>query len=290
LDRRRPLLPYLALGLGLVGLGFTAILVKWANAPGAVNGFYRMAIAAAALAAPCLVAVRRSAPLSRRHVGFAALAGFFFASDLLCWNTALLITSAANATLLGNTSPLWVGVGAWLLFRQRLRPSFWAGLAVAMLGAAVVLGADMLVHPRLGVGDGLSLLSGLFYGFFFLATERARDRLPALVSWWVSALASAAVLLLYAVVLGQPLTGYKPATYLDFVALALIAQVGSYLAISYALGHLPASIVAPTLLGQPVLTAILAVPLLRQSLSMPQVLGGVIALAGIALLHRGEHV
>jgi drug/metabolite transporter (DMT)-like permease len=283
----RPLLPYLALTFGLLGLGFTAILVKWANAPGAVNGFYRMAIAATALAAPCLIKARRSAPLSRRHLRFAALAGFFFASDLVCWNTALLITSAANATLLGNTSPLWVGLGAWLLFRQRLRPAFWVGLGVAMGGAAIVLGADLLVHPRLGVGDGLSLLSGLFYGFFFLATERARDRLPSLVSWWVSAMVSAAVLLVYAVVLRQPLTGYSTATYVDFAALALLAQVGAYLSISYALGHLPASIVAPTLLGQPVLTAILAVPLLGQALSAPQIGGGVIVLAGVWLVHRG---
>lgn len=33
------------------------------------------------------------------------------------------------------------------------------------------------------------------------------------------------------------------------------------MAIHYALGYLPASLVSPTLLGQPVLTAIFAIPL-----------------------------
>ena len=49
-------------------------------------------------------------------MGYAALlvglAGLFFAGDLATWNTAILIGSASNATLFGNTSPLWVGIGA----------------------------------------------------------------------------------------------------------------------------------------------------------------------------------
>jgi drug/metabolite transporter (DMT)-like permease len=63
--------------------------------------------------------------------------------------------------------------------------------------------------------------------------------------------------------------------------------VVGWLAINYALGHLPASVVSVTLLGQPVLTAVFAVPLLGQALSQAQLLGGVVALAGIYLVNRG---
>jgi len=133
-------LPYLALGIGVVGLGLAAIFVKWANAPGPVSGFYRVTIAALVLALPFGVEARRRAPLSYRHVALALLAGLFFAGDLAAWNTSILITSAANATLLANTSPLWVGLGALWLFKERLRPAFWGGLLLAMLGAMVILG------------------------------------------------------------------------------------------------------------------------------------------------------
>jgi drug/metabolite transporter (DMT)-like permease len=84
----------------------------------------------------------------------------------------------------------------------------------------------------------------------------------------------------------QPLLGYPPETYLNLVAVALLAQVGGWLAINYALGHLRASLIAPTLLGQPVITALLAVPLLGQSLSAVQVLGGLLVLSGIYIVHR----
>ncbi|HCB01527.1 MAG TPA: hypothetical protein DEP19_04015, partial [Anaerolineae bacterium] len=62
-------------------------------------------------------------------------------------------------------------------------------------------------------------------------------------------------------------------------------QMIGYLAISYALGHLPASIVSPTLVGQPILTAILAIPLLGEIPTLTQWLGGAIALLGIYIVN-----
>jgi drug/metabolite transporter (DMT)-like permease len=85
---------------------------------------------------------------------------------------------------------------------------------------------------------------------------------------------------------GPPLTGYPAVTYWSLIALALVTQVGGYLCINYALGHLPASIVSPTMLGQPVLTALLAVPLLGEPLILVQIGGGLLVLGGIWLIHQ----
>lgn len=285
-DSPRRLLPYLALAFSVIGLGFSGIFVKWANAPGPVSGFYRVAIAAAVLALPFGAQARRQRPISRRHLWFAVLGGLFFAGDLAAWNTSVLITSAANATLLANTSPGWVGLGALILFKERLGVGFWAGLLLAMLGVVVIFGEDLFRHVSLGIADGLALLAGFCYGLFFLTTQRARTGLSSLVAWWISAVTSAAGLLVMAVVLEQPLTGYPAVTYWNLIAVALVTQVGAYLSVNYALGHLPASLVAPTLLAQPVLTALLGVPLLGEPLSRWQVAGGGLVLAGIWLVHN----
>ncbi|MDQ3928056.1 MAG: DMT family transporter, partial [Chloroflexota bacterium] len=74
--------------------------------------------------------------------------------------------------------------------------------------------------------------------------------------------------------------------YLSLVALALISHVLGWLAINYALGHLPASLTAVTLLLQPVMTALLAVPLLGEGLSLYQAGGGVLVLLGIYIVVR----
>lgn len=282
------LLPYLALAFGVAGIGLSAIFVKWANVPGAASGFYRMVIAAGVMAIPFGIQARQRAPLSSRHLWFAVIAGLFFAGDLATWNTSVLMTSAANATLFGNTSPFWVAFGALIVFKEKLRPAFWGGLVLALFGVVAILGEDFLIHPTLGTGDLLGLLGGFFYGMFFLATERARDRLSSLVSWWVSAAVCTVALLTLSLLLKQPLTGYSIQSYYSLIALALITQVAGWLSINYALGHLPASLVSPTLLAQPVITAIAAVPLLGQSLSVTQIGGGLLVLAGIYIVHRSK--
>jgi len=88
--------------------------------------------------------------------------------------------------------------------------------------------------------------------------------------------------------LKMPITGYPTQSYLAFLGAALVSQVGGYISIGYALGHLPASVVSPTLIGQPVVTAILAIPLLGEGLRTEQWLGGLVVLAGIYLVHRSR--
>jgi drug/metabolite transporter (DMT)-like permease len=58
------------------------------------------------------------------------------------------------------------------------------------------------------------------------------------------------------------------------------------LAINYALGYLPATLVSPTLLAQPVLTALLAGPLLGEQIGSWQAVAGLGVLAGILIVHR----
>ncbi|MEJ2747930.1 MAG: DMT family transporter [Anaerolineae bacterium] len=277
---------YLALSLGVIGMGFSGIFVSWANAPGAVTGFYRMAIAIVLLAPLFWQRQRKRARIPRRETAVALAAGFFFAGDLIFWNSGVLISGATNPTLMGNTAPLWVGLGALIFFRERLNRKFWLGLLLAIGGAAVILGLDAL--SDVGLGTFFGLLAGIFYAGYFLVTQRSRQKLDALSTFWLSAASSTFFLLLAALLLGQPLSGYPAATYWNFLALAVLVQAGGQLAINFALGYLPASIVSPTLLAQPVLTAIFAIPLLGEMLSFWQIVGGLAVIAGVYTVHRSR--
>ncbi len=286
--RQPPLLPLIVLIGSVVVMGTTAIFIKWADAPGAVFGFYRMAIPIVISAIPITLRSKRDAPYSRRHMWLAAIGGVFLALDLWLWNDSILVTSAANAALFGNTSVIWVALGAMIFLREHLRPAFWGGLLLALIGMIVILGQDFLIHPTLGIGDLLATVAGFLYSFFFLALARARDKLNAFTAWWVSSLSAALVLLAISLALGLPLLGYSVITYLCVLAVAILTQLGAYLAINYALGHLPATTVSPTFLGQPIVTAILAIPLLGQPLSLQQIIGGLMVLAGIFIVHRAN--
>ena len=216
------------------------------------------------------------------------LGGLFFAMDLVLWNTALLLTGAGTATLLANNAPLWVGLAAWLFFHQRLTRNFWAGLFVALLGMALIVGIGGLRVTGSGLGDLLAIGASFFYAAYLLTTQRVRARMDTLGFMAISVGAATGVLAITALVLGQPLLGYGPETLAPLVALGLISQVGGWLSINYALGHIPATQVSVTLLAQAVVTTLVAIPVLGELPSALQVVGGALVLGGIYWVYRGR--
>ncbi|MCQ3936625.1 MAG: hypothetical protein DPW18_06215 [Chloroflexi bacterium] len=282
------LLPYIALAVGIVALSLSAMFVRWADAPGPITGFYRLLFSTILFFPLFLHRQRTSAPLDKRFIGFPLLAGIFTAFDFAFWNTSVKYTTAANATLLGNTSPLWVALFALFFFKEKLRGSFWLGLTLALSGAALIVGTDFLSHPTFGIGDLMASGAAVFYASYQLVTQRGREHMDPFRYTWLVGVSAAAGMMAMNLALGNSFTGYNAQTWLVFLATAIVSQMIGYLAVSYALGHLPASVVSPTLIGQPVLTTILAIPLLGEIPRPIQWVGGAVALAGIYIVNQAH--
>src|SRR5215469_10379666 len=168
----RALPAYLALIAGILCIAWSAIFVRWTDIPGSASAFYRMLVPAVILlpTAP----FDRDTRLNGRMIWIIALGGLFFALDLALYNTSILKTSAANATLLRNNTPIVVGLISWLVFRRRPAAAFWLGLLLAMAGTVVILWADLDKLTRLGVGDLMALAAAVCFAVYLLATERVR--------------------------------------------------------------------------------------------------------------------
>jgi len=298
---------YAALALGVGCISFSAIFTKWSGVPGPVSAFYRVLIATVALAIPYAIHLYRQRKRSARLTSLAstgaageteqarhsairiprsafaltALAGLFFAGDLASWNTSLQFTSAANSTLLGNLSTIWVCLGALLIFHESLKRRFWLGMIIAVVGVVIVVGQDVFAQLHFGWGDLIAVGSSVFYASYILTTGHTRRHMGTLPFMWLNTAAATAILLVFVLATGQTLLGFPPETWWSLLALGLISHALGWLSINYSLGHLPASLTAVTLLSQPVLTALLAVPLLNEGLSPFQIVGGLIVLLGI---------
>ncbi len=282
------LLPYIALGIGILALSLSAMFVRWAVAPGPITGFYRLFFASIILLPFFIYRCVKKCTVNRANIIFPILGGVASAFDLALWNSSLGFTTASNATLLGNTAPLWVALVSWLFFREKLKKGFWFGLVLALGGAALVMGSDFFIHPKIGVGDLMAAGSGVFYAGYYLSTQRGRQYMDPVTYIFLVAVSASLTLLIINLVLGYPLTGYSIQTWFVFVGTAVVSQIIGYVSVSYALGHLPASVVAPTMIGQPVMTTILAIPLLGEIPQLIQLLGGVVVLAGIYLVHQSH--
>ena len=285
----KTLLAYVALGVGIFSLSFSAMFVRWANAPGPVTAFYRLFFSIFLLLPFFLPRLRKNRSVKSWSIIFPLLAGVFTACDLGLWTASLSYTTAANATLLGNTAPLWVALGTWFILKQRLTSGFWQGLAITLLGAALIMGTDFILHPRFGVGDAMAVFTGFFYGGYFLFTERSRTRFDPIIHIWLVGVGASLSLFIVNTILQYPLTGYPTHTWLVFLSTAVVSQLIGYMSLAYALGHLPASVVSPTMILQPIITTLLAVPLLGEIPSIWQGIGGAIALIGIYVVNESHN-
>jgi drug/metabolite transporter (DMT)-like permease len=285
---RKGLLAYLALVAAIVCIAWSAIFVRWTDVPGSVSAFYRMLIPSAILL-PTFFYRQNVKPLSRRLLGIIALGGIFFALDLALYNSSILRTSAANATLLGNNSPIFVGLLTWLLFRRRPQAAFWIGLLLAVGGSLIILRSDLLRHTQFGLGDAMSVGAALFFAMYLLATEEVRSSTGTLQFLRLAMISTTVALFLINLALGNSFRVGNTRTCAALIGLGLISQLGGYMALTYAMGHLPATIISISLLTQGPLTALLAAILLHEPLSSAQVVGGLLVLVGIGVAHRRKH-
>jgi drug/metabolite transporter (DMT)-like permease len=279
---------YLALAAGIVCISWSAIFVRWTDIPGPASAFYRMLIPAVVLL-PTFLFDRGHTRLNGQMLWIIALGGLFFALDLAFYNTSILKTSAANATLLGNNTPVVVGLLSWLVLKKRPQTAFWLGLLMAFSGTLVILRADLGKHLQFGMGDLMALGAAACFAVYLLATERVRSSTGTLAFLRLAMISSTAALFLINLALGISLRLPHGRTLWAILGLGLISQLGGYLALTYAMGHLPATITSITMLTQVPLTAALAAVLLGEPISLAQIAGGVLVLIGVGLAHRQKH-
>ena len=278
----------LALLAGIAGIAFAAIFVRLAlPAPPVVTGFYRMLFATAAMAAWALVAARsRGLGIGRRAALAALASGVCFGTDLALWHTSIVRTSVATATLLVNTTPLYVGLYARIVEGERLSKQFALGALLALAGAALLLGIsrDDLEHAQ---GALLALAAALFYTGYLLFMKAARVRGDAAPALLLSNLGATGVLGLYTLAGGYPWHGFPWHSWAAMAGAAGVSQLGGVFAIVWALRYLPTTVASVALLAQTVGTALLGWWILGEALTLPQAAGGCAVLAGIALASQG---
>ncbi|MBI3068008.1 MAG: EamA family transporter, partial [Betaproteobacteria bacterium] len=154
---RHQALALAALFAGATCIGTSALFVKVSEAGPIATAFWRIFLALPFLWVWALAAARRTEPAATADNGHAmmALAGVLFAGDLAVWHWSIKLTSVANATLLANLAPIFVTLAVWLFFRHAVNPAFLSGMATALVGVTLLIGADFGLGGRELAGDAL---------------------------------------------------------------------------------------------------------------------------------------
>lgn len=273
--------------MGVAAVSTGSVFIRLAEAPAPVVALWRTALATL-LVLPFGLrrAVRELAATSRAERLAGAAAGLFLALHFATWIASLDHTTVAASTVIVCSTPIWVALAGPLVAGERVTRRAAVGIALAVVGAAVI-GAGGGGRGAL-TGNLLALAGALTAALYVLIGRRLRPR----VSLWTYVLATygsaAAVLFVYVAGLGLPVVGYPPATYGWLVALAVIPQLVGHTSYNYALRYAPASYVSVAMLGEPIGATLLAWAFLSEVPGRATVAGGALLLFGIATVARSQ--
>jgi drug/metabolite transporter (DMT)-like permease len=274
------------LALAILTIALTPILFRLSELDPTATAFYRTALALPLIALWASVE-RRLAP---RSGGFRivqidglllAAAGLVFAGNIVNYAWAVHLTSVANASLISNSSPLFVSLGSFLFLRERFSRGFIAAMVAAFVGLLILTGDKIALGGDHLIGDGLGLLSALFFAAYLVIVGRLRRRLgSATVMLWTG-IFTALALLAATLVMSESLMPATSRGWAVLIALAVLSYTLGQGLLTAALAGLSATFSAVALLCLPVSAALLGWALLGEALSLHQAIGGIIILASI---------
>jgi drug/metabolite transporter (DMT)-like permease len=270
-----------SLFVGSSALAFGPWLVRLAGVGPVAAGFWRLALALPFLFV-IAAATRQPVHWPRKSlVALVFLAGFFFAADLAAWHVGIHMTKLGNATLFGNTSSLIFAIwGLWLAGRRPDTMQLGA-LALAAIGAALLMGSSAELSARNVKGDMLALLAGLLYTGYLISVQRARGALQPLPLLFIASAFGAAMLLPVSLAFGEQIV---PNDWTWVLLLSIGSQVIGQGLLVYAIGSLSPLVVGLTLLTQPAISALVGWLAYGERLRPLDWLGAAAIAAGLVLV------
>ncbi len=289
IKKRSLFLPTAVLLVGVVAVSTGATIIRLADAPALVISAYRVGLASLILIPVALLFAREEMmSLSLNDIKIALASGAFLSLHFATWISSLDYTTVASSVVLVNTNPIWVALLTPFLSSDRLTQMSILGVVFSVIGSAIISAGDFVLGGKALLGDFLAIAGSWSAAFYLLLGRRLRQRI-SLLSYITICYATAAIILFAVVVfLGYPLLGYPAKTWLCLWGLALFPQIIGHSSYNWSLKYFSASFVAIALLGEPVVSPILAYFILGETIRPVTIFGGLLVLVGIVLAALGE--
>ncbi|MGO4538872.1 DMT family transporter [Paenibacillus sp. 2TAB19] len=272
--------------VGIIAISFSSIFVRWSEADVAVIAMYRLYLTNL-LMLPFVWKYRHEfMRLSARQWRLLALSGVMLGAHFLLWMASLRLTTVASSTVLLTLEPLLVMLGSYWLFRTKANRMMLWGLGIALIGSILIGAGDFSLSGNALLGDVLSMLGAAAVAVHMLAGKQLRNEISAFAYNFAVFFLAATSLALYNVVLGNPFTGYSGREWGLFLLLAIVPTLFGHYLFNWLLKYMNAAAVSMAVLGEPVISSLLAWWLLKESLSAYQLAAGVFILFGVWLFIR----
>lgn len=272
----------LPLFIAIVAISFSAIFVKWSDAPASILSMYRLMLASLLLLPAVWLKRSEFNNITKRDWFFLLFSGLFLALHFILWFGSLKLTTVASSTIILALQPLVSLAGGFILYKERTTLSALFTMGIAIIGAVMIGWGDFALSDQAILGDLLSFLSVIaVVGYLLIGQQAVRKVSHWLYSFCVFFFA-ALFLFVYNVVTNTVMTGYSSREWGIFLLLAIVPTI-AHLINNWLMNYVNATTISMSILGEPVGATLLAVWLLGEQLSGWQIIGGLLILFGVFL-------
>jgi len=199
----------------------------------------------------------------------------------------MLTLTAAFASVLNATVPMWTALIAAVVLHERVRATQWLGLGVGAVGVLVLVGDRIEFDPsgelwRETLAIGAALLGMVFYALSAHLARRTLADVPPLATATGSQLVAALLLAPAALATWPAATPAAPA-WAAAVVLGVLCTAVGYLLYFRLIGNVGAMRAANVTYLIPLFATIWGSTFLAEPLTLRLLAGGAIVLAGTAL-------
>src|SRR5688572_4382783 len=122
------------------------------------------------------------------------LAGVFLALHFAFWIASVKQTSVVTSVVLVTAQPLFVAAASGPLLGEHPGSSTWLGIAIAAVGAVVMIADDLDAGAETLLGDLYAILGAIFASAYFLTGRNLRTSGQSWLSYVTFVYSTAAVI------------------------------------------------------------------------------------------------
>ncbi len=280
----------LSLIIATIAVSGASIFIRFCTSQAVVIAFWRLFLSVVLLSAVFSNKKIRGEFFSFfnwNYIKIFGLSGFFLSLHFLSWIQSLKYTTIASSVIVVNSSPIWVIVFSFIVFKEKISKHQIIGLSIGLIGLYLIASPQnsLIFNDTFHEGILLALFGAFMVAIYFIIGKRMRTNytVPNIVYIFFVNTFCFFFLFIYSILLGDYVWVFPITDFIWFIALAIGPSLLGHALYTYAMKHLSAQAVSLTVIAEAVGASFLGWIIFRENLPPTTLLGGLLIFIGIYL-------
>lgn len=280
---------FLALLVMLIwGISYLSIKVVVSEVNPTVSAFYRFFIASIILFAVLKKKFPDEKILKEDRIRMAVGGLFGVTLYFFFENYSVFFTSASNVAILISTIPIFTLFSQRIIFKERITMHKAVGALLSVIGIVIIIASKekISLFSKGTLGDLMALAAALCWVMYNVITSKFKGSYKSITVTTYQAIWG--TIFLSPSLLFHHITVPSKSVILNLVFLAIFCSFIAYVMYVYCLQKLGATVITTYINLQPIISLVSARILLKENITIYQIVGSAVIILGVSLVSFGE--